>query len=109
MTVIKNQTFHWEKVRRQGGRCGSVLRPQASPAHTQEGGDQGQLEAQARVRGANNGGTGEGRRYSKYKEEGQGTWSSSERRNHFNGMVIRKGGPGLGKGGGQGEVQPEWR
>lgn len=29
---------------------------------------------------------------SKYKEEGQGTWSSSERRNHFNGMVIRKGG-----------------
>lgn len=27
---------------------------------------------------------------SKYK--GQGTWSSSERRNHFNGMVIRKGG-----------------
>lgn len=46
---------------------------------------------------------------SKYKEEGQGTWSSSERRNHFNGMVIRKGGPGLGKGGGQGEVQLEWR
>lgn len=29
---------------------------------------------------------------SKYKEEGQGTWSSSERRHHFNGMVIRKGG-----------------
>lgn len=44
---------------------------------------------------------------SKYK--GQGTWSSFERRNHFNGMVIRKGGPGLGKGGGQGEVQLEWR
>lgn len=43
------------------------------------------------------------------RDKGQGTWSLTERRSHFNGMVIRKGGPGLGRGGGQGEVQLEWR
>lgn len=77
------------------------------------GGDRGQLEAQARVIGGNNRGRGERERdteeSSKYKAEGQGTWSFSERRSRFNGMVIRKGGPGLSKRGGQGEVRLEWR
>lgn len=43
------------------------------------------------------------------RDKKRGTWSSTERRSRVNGMVIRKGGPGLGKGGGQGEVQLEWR
>lgn len=76
----------------------------------------GQLEAQARGIGAI---TEEGERgeremlrsppNKRQRDKGQGTWSFTERRSHFNGMVIRKGGPGLGKGGGQGEVQLEWR
>lgn len=75
----------------------------------------GQLEAQARVVGAI---TEDGREMretlrsplnKRQRDRGQGTWSFTERRSRFNGMVIREGGPGLGKGGGQGEVQLEWR
>lgn len=87
---------------------------QPTPKGEEMGG--GQLEAQARVIGGNNRGRGEGSETlprsppnKRQRDKGQGTWSFTESRSLFNGMVIRTGGPGPGKGGGQGEVQPEWR
>ena len=59
MTVIKNQAFHWEKVKKGVWEVWICSLPPGLTAHTQGGGHGGQLEAQARVVRAITRGAGE--------------------------------------------------